>query len=506
MGVEKSVTLREMSKLSGNTVALVLRTLVSVVIGLVTSRLVLSALGVDDYGLYAVLTSLVSMLDFVNLSMSGATTRYLSYELGKGKAGNPGGILRSSFRLSILLAVVLLLLAESAGLWYVSDAVSSGGESAGTVMFVYQMIVLGGIIGVVRTPAAAWLLSRERMTDYARIEIGSALMRLAAVVSLFYGIFGNGIKVYAVLILAVSTATTLIYLLAIRNDMREYGGESGRSQIKSIVGYSLVDMFGYVAVLFHSQGIMLVMNLVYGLAANAALALAKAVELGTSGLVSAVSTAARPRLIGLYARGEKGRLGELLEKSTMTSGIFYLAIVIPLILNTEYLLGLWLGEVPAETVVMTQVLLFASYLQIVNNNIINVIHASGKIAGLSFGTGAVYMTAPFAVYVASLYGIDAGWSLTVLIPIYASVTTVSFGLARKYLPKDNVRTMLLRVLLPTVAAGVAMLAGLSGLNRLFGGGMLQLIADTAASVVLTGGLFLLMAFMRGWRVLGREKP
>ena len=344
------------------------------------------------------------------------------------------------------------------------------------------------------------------MTDYARIEIGSALMRLAAVVSLFYGIFGNGIKVYAVLILAVSTATTLIYLMSIRNDMREYGGESERSQIRSIVGYSLVDMFGYAAVLFHSQGIMLVMNLVYGLAANAALALAKAVELGTSGLVSAVSTAARPRLIGLYARGEKGRLGELLEKSTMTSGIFYLAIVIPLILNTEYLLGLWLGEVPAETVVMTQVLLFASYLQIVNNNIINVIHASGKIAGLSFGTGAVYMTAPFAVYVASLYGIDAGWSLTVLIPIYASVTTVSFGLARKYLPKDNVRTMLLRVLLPTVAAGGAMLAGLSGLNRLFGGGMLQLIADVAASAVLTGGLFLLMAFMRGWRVLGREKP
>lgn len=483
-----------MPSLSRNTMALTLRTAVSIAIGLVTSRLVLQALGVEGYGLYAVLGALVALIDFVNASMAGASSRFMAYELGRGGEGSARSVVGASLRIHLGLTIMLLCVAETAGLWYVRTRLSVGDENAATVAFVYQAVVLTAAASVMKTPAVSWLMARERMRTYAWLEIGSALLRLAVVVGLVYGLAGGDICGYSAMIAGVAVVTMIAFWLCLLGDLppRQYAEGQVEAPTRKMIRFSALDLVGNMSVIFHAQGIALVLNATIGLSVNAALSLANAVQTALLTLVSSISVAVRPRMIKLYAAGCGAELFALLKKSIFVAGLAYSALAIPLIFNAEYVLRLWLGSVPEATAQILSVLVVANLFAVWTAIFNAVIHASGRIAALSFGTGAIYLLAPVAVYALSSAGYDAAKSLAVLGVLYPAIMIVSMSLASRSLPKRSLQCILAGAMLPVLAVSAVATLLCLAVNSLAEGGLLRLVSDSLLSAALFGSIFLIL--------------
>ncbi len=485
-----------MASLTRNTSFLVARTALSVAIGLVTSRLVLQALGIESYGLFAAIASLVALCDFVNASISGASSRFMAYELGRNDKANIRAVVSSSLRIQLYVAAVLVFIAETIGLWYISNHLNTGDSAQSTVMFVYQMLVLSALASVLRTPAVSWLIARERMGTYASMEIFTAVLRLSIVIGLINGLAGGHICGYAALIAGVSIVTSLAYCTVMYRDLKSYitGGYS-KSEIRNhnedtpqhnngIIRFSLLDLVGNMSVIFNTQGIVLAINATIGLAANAALALANAVQNPILTLVSSVTIALRPRVIKLYATEAWVDLQSLLIKASRIASLFYLAIIIPLIFNAKYILRLWLDKVSEGTSETMSVLLVVNIFAVFTNVFITAIHASGRIVGLSFGTGVIYLCGPFAVYALCRMGYGAADALCILAPLYASIMIVALYIASRALPSRLFGCMIKTTILPILILGVIVATITYYANVLLPSGIIALICDTLISLVI----------------------
>ena len=367
-------------RIAKNTIYLYIRMLLVMGVSLYTSRLTLEILGVEDYGIYTVVGGVVSMLAFLNSSMAISVQRFLSFEIGKDNLEKVRSIFNTSLLVHVFLAIIVVFLLETIGTWFVSHKllIPDGRENA--AMWVFQCVVVTTALSIVTVPYSAMIMAKEKMNIYAYVSIIDVVLRLL-VLYLLLIVSYDKLIIYAILLSLQGLIMILInwgYCIWKFKEVRFAFIWNGKD-FKGLMSFAGWSLLGELAWTFTGQGVGIILNQFFGPAVVAARGLAEQVNMAVSRFVQGFQTASNPQLIKLYASGEIDQMMMLLFRVTRFSYYILLFLSLPLILEMEYVLNLWLAEVPPHTVYFCQLILINSLTMALSNPLSQVARAYGKI-------------------------------------------------------------------------------------------------------------------------------
>lgn len=367
-------------KIAKNTLLLYFRMLLMMFVTLFTSRVVLDKLGVTDYGIYNVVGGVVAMLGFLNSSMSNAVQRYLSFEIGKNNEDGVNRIFNVSLFAHAGIAVFVFVVMEIVGVWYLNTHMNIPAERMDAANWVLQCSILTTLFTILQVPYNAIIISKEQMGIYAYISILEVVLKLLVVYMLAIGNFDK-LKLYSVLIMVVTIGIVMIYRYYCTRKYKEakFKFIKDWNLLKQIVGFASWNMLGELAWVFTGQGVNIILNSFFGPVVNAARGLAEQVNGAVNRFVANFQTAVNPQLIKNYASDQLGEMKTLLFRSTRFSYYLLLALSLPIILKMDFILHLWLKEVPDYTTGFCQLVLVSSLVSTLSNLLAQVARAYGKI-------------------------------------------------------------------------------------------------------------------------------
>lgn len=367
-------------RIAKNTLLLYFRMLLMMFVTLFTSRVVLDKLGVTDYGIYNVVGGVVAMLGFLNNSMSNAVQRYLSFEIGKNNEAGVNRIFNVSLFAHAGIAVFVFVVMEIVGVWYLNTHMNIPAERMDAANWVLQCSIFTTLFTIVQVPYNAIIISKEQMGIYAYISILEVVLKLLVVYMLAIGNFDK-LKLYSVLIMVVTIGIVMIYRCYCTRKYKEakFKFVKDWNLLKQIVGFASWNMLGELAWVFTGQGVNIILNSFFGPVVNAARGLAEQVNGAVNRFVANFQTAVNPQLIKNYASDQLGEMKTLLFRSTRFSYYLLLALSLPIILKMDFILHLWLKEVPDYTTGFCQLVLVSSLVSTLSNLLAQVARAYGKI-------------------------------------------------------------------------------------------------------------------------------
>ena len=367
-------------RIAKNTLLLYFRMLLMMFVTLFTSRVVLDKLGVTDYGIYNVVGGALAMSGFLNSSMSNAVQRYLSFEIGKNNEAGVNRIFNVSLFAHVGIAVFVFVVMEIVGVWYLNTHMNIPAERMDAANWVLQCSIFTTLFTIVQVPYNAIIISKEQMGIYAYISILEVVLKLLVVYMLAIGNFDK-LKLYSVLIMVVTIGIVMIYRFYCTRKYKEakFKFIKDWNLLKQIVGFASWNMLGELAWVFTGQGVNIILNSFFGPVVNAARGLAEQVNGAVNRFVANFQTAVNPQLIKNYASDQLGEMKTLLFRSTRFSYYLLLALSLPIILKMDFILHLWLKEVPDYTTGFCQLVLVSSLVSTLSNLLAQVARAYGKI-------------------------------------------------------------------------------------------------------------------------------
>ena len=440
-----------------NTVIQYVQLLVNVVVGLLTVRIVLAALGETDYGVYNAVAGVVSLLSFVSNSLSPTSIRFLSVSLGKNDALHTRSVFRQCFWLHLRMAVVLSVLLLGAGLFLFDGFLNIPEESIGQARAVYLCMVFSLFLGIVKTPFSALLVAHERFVFISIVGIADALFKLlvAIVVSI---VMSDKLAVYGLLMAGVSGLDFICFLLyayicfgntvslhrVTFRSMREVAG---------FAGWTLLDVMGTV---FNREGYALLLNRNFGPVTNSVYALASQIEGHMYTVSASVINAMKPQIMRSQGAGDKERMFRL----SMTAGKFGYSlmalITIPLIVMLPELLDLWLEKVPEGTVLFARLMVVACMMEQLTRGLVYANQAEGNIKWFSIIVSGLRMMALPLSWVAFRFFHAPAYAAVVVFVCCESIGSFSrvIVLSRisDFKASSFPRDVLFRLILPTSAS------------------------------------------------------
>lgn len=363
-----------------NTLFLYLRMLIIMVVTLYTSRVILQVLGVDDYGLYQTVGGVVGFLAFINNSLSAGSSRFITFALGQ----NDKDILKKTFSTTfvshLLIGLSIVLVAETAGLWYVNTKMVIPASRYSAALIVYQISILTAFITFIQVPFSAEVIAHERMSVFAYTGIAEAVSKLGIVYLLSIGSIDK-LVLYAVLLLVVQLCLFGFYVFYDGRNFEESGfrlnfDKKLFGQIFSFSGWSLFSNGAYA---LSNQGILLLLNKFFAPAVVTARSISLQVNSVATHFVQNFRTAANPQIVKRYAAGDLAGSKSLLLDSTKFAYFLMLLIVLPLFFLADPLLRLWLVEVPEFTLAFLQIVLAQSLIQVFDLSFYTALYAKGRI-------------------------------------------------------------------------------------------------------------------------------
>lgn len=378
---ELHMPINDNKRIAKNTLYLYARTMVVLFVSLYTSRLVLHALGEIDMGIYNVVAGIVVLMTFLQATQAQATSRFITFELGKQSDETcQNRIFSICATIHVLIAIGAIILTETIGLWIVNHWTSIPAERMGSANAIYQFAIIALVIQTIRVPLDAVIISHERMTVYAAISIFEALLYLASALLLtHYG--GDRLFLYGILISLISLLLFLVYLVYVRSSFRQYRFKWlwDKQQSLQVLSFSGWTLLGNGTDTLTQQGVSLLMNNFVGLVANTALGFAQQVNNAVKKFVTSFSTAFNPQVIKLYASGDSPAMHRLVRRASKFSFVLCYVLVLPLIANMPFVLSLWLGQVPDYTIVFCRMILICTVFDSVTSVFYTAITATGKI-------------------------------------------------------------------------------------------------------------------------------
>ena len=331
-------------RIAKNTIMLYIRMFISMVVGLYTSRVVLATLGVEDYGIYGVVGGVVAMMGFLNASMSGATSRFLTFELGRGDKDRLAKTFSSALIVHIAIAIIVFILAETVGLWFLCNKLNIPEGRMEAAHWVYQFSILATMLSITQVPYNATIIAHEKMDVYAYMEILNVTLKLLIVYLLCIGNFDKLI-LYASLMLAVSILIMMVYRIYAIHQFPEahFHWIWDKTYLRPLLSFSGWDLYGNACVIARQQGTNFLINIFYGVVFNAASGIATTVQGTISGLAFNIILAFRPQIIKQYAKGNVEDMSKLVGNAVCFTTILFGCMSIPLILETHYIMKAWLG-------------------------------------------------------------------------------------------------------------------------------------------------------------------
>lgn len=367
-------------RIAVNTLIIYIRLAAVTVIGLITTRYVLQALGVSDYGLYNVVAGLIAMLNVISTAMHTTTRRYINVEMGK-KNGNLNKIFNISLLLHIGFGLFIFFLAETIGLYYIYNYLNIEPGKLNDALFVFQISTIISVIGLMNVPYQGLLSAYEKFAYIAIIDFITTLFKIPLVIGLIY-YQGNSLRFYAIGMCLISLISFLAYTYTCYKQYKPIVSlkfYKERFLYKDILIFNNYTALGAFAYIGRSQGATMLINYFFGTIVNGAFAIAYQIEYYVIMLVNNLSTASEPQITQSYSSGNIERTFSLAEKVSKYSIIIMLIIIFPLNIELEFILSLWLGQIPDNCIVLCKWILASLFIRSLAAGISPVIQATGQV-------------------------------------------------------------------------------------------------------------------------------
>lgn len=390
------------NRIAKNAFMLYVRMIVALFIGLYTSRVMLDILGDGDYGLYNVVGGVVAFLTFINGAMAGATSRFLAFEIGVGDQEKLKRTFSSALIVHILLAVLFVIVVESAGLWFLSTKLVIPTDRYNAALIVFHLSVVSSFFGFLLIPFSASTIAHEKMDAYAYIEILNVILKLCAVVLLQLVKDIDKLILVSLLFLVKDIVIFILYFSYCHSRFIEVRIRFiwDKKILKPLISFSGFSFFSSFAVTAKQQGITFLINIFFGVVVNAANAIVTSVTAIVTMVSESVCAAARPQVIKMYASKRLSEMASILNMAISISMPITICVTAIIIFNRNFILGLWLVSVPKYTDLFLTFMLIENTFSLLRININMAIIATGKIKWLSFLYSAnLILVIPIAYFV-----------------------------------------------------------------------------------------------------------
>lgn len=472
-------------RIAKNTIFLYIRMALSTLVSLYTSRVVLRTLGVEDYGVYTLVGGIVVMFQFLNSSLSGATSRFLTFELGKSDKQKLKDTFSTALIAHLLIAAFVFVVAETAGLWFLSTKLVIPDGRMYAAQIVYQCSILSLMVSFTQVPYNASIISHEDMDVFAYIELLSVFLRLGIVYLLVIGNFDKLI-LYAILVLVVSVTIAMIYrIYAVRHYEECHFHFIWKPAIlKPMLTFSGWNLFASASSSIRQFGVNSIINIFFGVVYNAAGGIALTVGGAVTGFCTNVITAFRPQIIKQYAQNRVDEMMQLMTNASKYSILLFSAVALPLCFELPYILHIWLGEAPPKTIEFVRMLI-VSTIPFELKEIIKIsIYATAKIKIISLTDGCLSLLVLAATYCSFHLGHAIEFAYIWLITQRIMAFICALYILKKIIPSFPIKRFLIRSLFGYCLITLGVIVALYFLVTTLSEGYIRLCITSIVSVLL----------------------
>lgn len=379
-------------RIAKNTALLYFRMLFLMFIGLFTSRINLQALGIDNFGIYNVVGGVVAMFSILTGSLGVAISRDITFELGKGNTEKLNKVFSSAVTIQILMSVVIVVLAEIVGVWFLNNKMVIPEERLYAANWVLQFSIISFVLSLVSVPYNACIIAHEKMSAFAYITIYEAIMKLVVAYTVFITPFDKLIT-YSALLLFISLTMRLIYGIYCAKHFEEchYQFAFDKKMLKHMGGFAGWTMIGNLAWVGYSQGINILLNLFFGPSVNAARGVAMQVNEKVSSFCTNFQMALNPQITKSYASNDLDRMHTLIYASSKYSFFMLLLLSLPIMIEAPSILHYWLGEYPDHSVWFVRLIFMILMVDATANPLTVGAQANGKIKKYQIIVGSIQL-------------------------------------------------------------------------------------------------------------------
>lgn len=394
-------------KIAKNTLLLYIRMLFMMAIGLFTSRVILNALGISDMGLMSVAGSVITMFTFLNATLTSGTQRFISYAIGENNAQRLRAVFKSAMTLHLLLAIIIFFLGETLGLWYVYNKLNVEPGRFQAAMWCYQLSIISTVVGMVQLPFNSALIAHEKMNIYAYMTIFDAVFKLLAAYLIQIVCFDRLIF-YSILIFAAELLSTFLYNLYCRKHFKECSFSFGYDKgiFRNMLSFSGWNTLGCLAAMGQGTGVNLIINSFCGTVVNGARGIAFQANGWVTRFVENFMVALNPQIIKSYASGDIQRMSSLVINGARFGCYLFLLLGIPLFVEIEFVLKLWLGQCPEHTVAFMRIVMIETLFKTMGTPTVTAMHATGQMKLLNITVGSILLLIVPVSYVCFRLGLS----------------------------------------------------------------------------------------------------
>lgn len=460
-------SLHNNKRLAKNTLYLYFRTFLVMIITIFTSRIVLDSLGIENYGIYNVVGGFVSMFAVLSGTLTAASQRFIAFELGKEKP-NVKRVFSATLTIHFLLALLIFIILESLGLWFLNEKMNISSERMYAANWVFQCSVITFCINIISIPYNAAIIAYEKMSVFATVSIFEVLAKLG-IAYFLYVISYDVLIVYAILMLLVAVFLRLIYGWYCKRYFKEcrYKFLYDKKLYREMISFSGWNFIGSTAGVLNGQGINILINLFFGVTYNAARGIAAQVENALNAFVQNFMMALNPQITKAYAARDFKYVNKVLCLGTKFVFYLFLILCLPVFFNVNYILGLWLKQIPEYAALFIKYGIIYSLCQSLSQCLYITMLATGRIKKYQIIVGTLSMMAFPIAFLFFKLGLPCE---------YGYVSMILFSLlcffVRLYLLKDmvvgfSIYTFINKALLPILYSLILIFPILYYLNITF---------------------------------------
>jgi O-antigen/teichoic acid export membrane protein len=378
------------TRIAKNTLMLYFRQILIMLVSLYTVRVVLNTLGAEDYGIYNVVAGIVSMFGFLNNSMANAAQRFFSVEIGRGDFEQLKKVFSLILTIYILIIVIVLSLAETIGLWFVSTELVIPSNRRNAALLVYQCVIVSFIFTVLTAPYMAMILAHEDMKIYASVSIIEVVLKLGtALVLKFFSL--DKLQLYGILIVIVTIINTTIYRIICAKKYQEckFRFYWDKRLFKEIADYTGWTLYGSLSGIARYQGVNVLLNQFFSPVVIASRSIASTINSVITNFTGNFNMAVRPQIIKNYVSEQRNEMITLIFRSTKATYFLMYVFILPMVLEMPTILYLWLNELTEYVVIFSRLTLIETFINLILFPVWTAVMASGKIRRYIFVTNTI---------------------------------------------------------------------------------------------------------------------
>lgn len=464
---------------------------INMAISFYTSRIVLQALGVSDYGIYNLVGGIVVLFNMLSSSLSSATSRFLTYTLGENDVEK----LKCTFSTALIihsgLALLFFIVAETIGLWFINTQLVISADRMTAANWVYQSAIVSTVMNITQVPYNSLITSHEYFGIFAVISILASCLKLGIAFIVLKSDVDHLI-LYSILYAIVAITIMLYYrFYCIKNFPESHFQKVlDRKLLPEMLKFSGWNLFGNTSLTISQQGLNIILNWFFGTVINAASGVALQVQAILYSFIGNITAAFKPQIVKEYAISNFKRVNELILLGAKFSSVFTLLITIPLIIKMDFLMGIWLNEVPQGAVVICQILLIKNFFNSFNPLTYAAITATGKISKSNFLCGIDYLLSLIFIYI--IIHLTHSYVYAYILNLLTSVIAcfIYLNLLKHYMREFRSSDYVLKIMLPVAIIGLVAFCLTYYLDSLILNDFVSLIVVVSIST----GLITLLSF------------